>query len=65
MARPNYSHGKRQRELAKKQKREDKMQRRLERKNTPLGAPVEETAPVEGSEPESPENDAGDEGDAT
>jgi hypothetical protein len=31
----NYQHGKRQRELAKKQKREEKLQRKLERKNNP------------------------------
>ncbi len=32
MARQNYSYGKRQRELAKKQKREEKMARKKERK---------------------------------
>lgn len=32
MARTNYSYGKRLRELAKKQKREEKLQRRKERK---------------------------------
>jgi hypothetical protein len=36
LARPNYQHGKRLRELAKKQKREAKMQRRLERKQAGL-----------------------------
>lgn len=42
MARQNYQHGKRQRDLAKKQKREEKLQQRLERKKNPLGAPIEE-----------------------
>jgi hypothetical protein len=41
VARQNYQHGKRQRDLAKKQKREEKLQQRLERKKNPLGAPVE------------------------
>ncbi len=52
MARQNYQHGKRQRELAKKQKHDEKLQRRMERKNNPLSddpnAPAE---PVEGMEP--------------
>ena len=52
MARQNYQHGKRQRELAKKQKHDEKLQRRLERKNNPLSddpnAPVE---PADGAEP--------------
>ena len=39
MARTNYQHGKRLRELAKKQKREEKAARRKERKET--GAPGE------------------------
>ncbi|MFN7987123.1 MAG: hypothetical protein U0529_06595 [Thermoanaerobaculia bacterium] len=33
MARPNYSHSKRQRELVKKQKREEKLAKKLEKKN--------------------------------
>lgn len=33
--RQNYQHGKRQRELAKKQKKEEKLQRKMERKNNP------------------------------
>jgi hypothetical protein len=58
LARTNYSYGKRLRELAKKQKREEKMQKRLERKNagtaspetdSPLEDPAEETA--EGAAP--------------
>lgn len=35
MARQNFQFGKRQRELAKKQKRDEKLQRKLERKNNP------------------------------
>lgn len=35
MARTNHQFGKRQRELAKKQKREEKLQRRAERKLNP------------------------------
>jgi hypothetical protein len=59
VARQNYQHGKRQRELAKKQKQDEKLQRRLERKNNPLSddpnAPVEPgdgTEPIEGEESE-------------
>ena len=59
MARQNYQHGKRQRELAKKQKQDEKLQRRLERKNNPLGddpnAPAEAAdgaEPIEGDESE-------------
>lgn len=51
MARPNYSHSKRQREIAKKQKREEKMARKLEKKNSVPGAPSDETLEVpEGGE---------------
>ena len=51
MARPNYSHSKRQREIAKKQKREEKMARKLEKKNTVPGAPSDENLEVlEGGE---------------
>lgn len=49
MARPNYSHSKRQRELVKKQKREEKLAKKLEKKNTNPDAPAEENA-------ENPEN---------
>jgi hypothetical protein len=35
VARQNFQHGKRQRELAKKQKREEKLQRKLDKKNNP------------------------------
>jgi hypothetical protein len=59
VARQNYQHGKRQRELAKKQKQDEKLQRRLERKNNPLGddpnavaEPGEGTEQIEGEESE-------------
>ncbi len=65
MARQNYQHGKRQRELAKKQKQDEKLQRRLERKNNPLGydpnapaAAADGTEPIEGDESE-PQAEAG------
>ncbi len=65
MARQNYQHGKRQRELAKKQKQDEKLQRRLERKNNPLSddpnAPVDPAEPVETVEGEEPELAAGSE----
>ncbi len=45
MARNNYSFEKRQRELAKKKKREDKRQQKAEaRRNKAEGAPVEPRA---------------------
>ncbi len=46
MGRQNYSHGKRLRELAKKQKREEKLQRKLDKKNAPPGSGPE-IGPVE------------------
>lgn len=49
MARQNFQHGKRQRELAKKQKKEEKLQRKMERKNNPDG-----TEMIEGSEEVNP-----------
>ena len=49
MARPNYSHSKRQREIVKKQKREEKLAKKLEKKNASPDAPSEET--VENVEP--------------
>lgn len=50
MARQNYQHGKRQRELAKKQKQDEKLQRKLERKNNPHpnSEADDATMPVEG-----------------
>ncbi len=50
MARPNYSHSKRQRELVKKQKREEKLARKLEKKNA-----GPEVAQDETGEPVAPE----------
>ena len=52
MARQNFQHSKRQRDLAKKQKREEKQQRKAERKR--LGQLPEGTLPA----PESPESEA-------
>ena len=43
MARPNYSHSKRQRELVKKQKREEKLAKKLEKKNADPNAVSGET----------------------
>ncbi|HNU82973.1 MAG: hypothetical protein GX178_06735 [Acidobacteria bacterium] len=64
MARSNYQYSKRQRELAKKQKREEKLQRKLERKQGG-GGTVDETPeseqlevsgePEAAAEPASPE----------
>jgi hypothetical protein len=45
LARQNFSHGKRQRELAKKHKREEKLQRRLHKKDSAL-QPSPEQAPA-------------------
>ena len=58
LARPNYSHSKRQRELVKKQKREEKLARKLEKKTeNPADAienmkPLDGPVPPEGFEPE-------------
>lgn len=49
MARQNFQHGKRQRELAKKQKREEKMERKLHKKNNPGEDTPEEGTPEEGT----------------
>jgi len=61
VARQNYQHGKRQRELAKKQKQDEKLQRRLERKNNPLSddpnapaMPEDGMEPIEGEESDAP-----------
>ncbi len=47
MARPNYSHSKRQRELVKKQKREEKLARKLEKKSSGIDD-VENMKPLDG-----------------
>lgn len=43
MGRPNYSHSKRQREIVKKQKREEKLAKKLEKKNGNPEAATDET----------------------
>lgn len=50
MARQNFQHGKRQRELAKKQKREEKLERKLHKKNNPGEDTPEEGTPETGAE---------------
>ena len=58
MGRPNYSHSKRQREIVKKQKREEKFAKKLEKKSgTPDGATDEageNVAPVDPTEAPNP-----------
>lgn len=60
MGRPNYSHSKRQREIVKKQKREEKLAKKLEKKSGTPDAGTDESgenvAPVE--PPEAPNPDA-------
>ena len=60
MGRPNYSHSKRQREIVKKQKREEKLAKELEKKSgSPDAAPDETGETVETGEPtEAPNPDA-------
>ncbi len=59
MARDNYSYRKYQRELAKKKKKEEKLQRKLDKKNqadavpapTPVeGAPLNQGEPINGQD---------------
>lgn len=53
MPKPNYAFEKRQRELAKKQKKEEKLQRRTSQQTTsPEGEPVDEAQ----AEPAAPED---------
>ena len=60
MATPNYSYEKRQRELAKKRKAEEKRQRKLQGKTdepgTPGDADAQEPAAGEASPPAEPQN---------
>ncbi|MEO6279672.1 hypothetical protein [Roseateles sp.] len=56
MASPNYSYEKRQRELAKKRKAEDKRQRKLSGKPDEEGAP--EDAPADGEAAPAPADPA-------
>jgi hypothetical protein len=51
MAKPNYSFEKRQRELAKKKKKEEKLQEKASRKNTGLGGNDGTAEPTEGAAP--------------
>jgi hypothetical protein len=51
LARINYQHGKRLRELAKKQKREEKIQKRLERQRTGIAGEAPEGETPAGEEP--------------
>lgn len=58
MAKPNYSFEKRQRELAKKKKKEEKLKDKAGRKvgeggadDAPDGEPATEAVPVEGQPP--------------
>lgn len=53
MAKPNYQYEKRQRDLAKKKKKDEKRQRKLEKKDTggedsPAPSPEDGNPPVEG-----------------
>ena len=43
MGRPNYSHSKRQREIVKKQKREEKLAKKLEKKSGSPDVAADET----------------------
>ena len=60
MGRPNYSHSKRQREIVKKQKREEKLAKKLEKKSgTPDAATDESGENAANVEPtEAPNPDA-------
>ena len=60
MGRPNYSHSKRQREIVKKQKREEKLAKKLEKKSGSPDAATDETGEnVATAEPtEAPNPDA-------
>ena len=52
MAKPNYSFEKRQRDLAKKKKKEEKLQERAARKNVTSGVTEPGTEPVDSLLPE-------------
>ncbi|HEX4966062.1 MAG TPA: hypothetical protein VF173_34955 [Thermoanaerobaculia bacterium] len=51
MAKPNYQHEKRQKDLAKKKKKEEKLRRKAEKANAPKDDPSVEPA---GGESETP-----------
>ena len=46
MGRPNYSHSKRQREIVKKQKREEKLAKKLEKKSGTPDAATDESGEI-------------------
>lgn len=56
MAKPNYGFEKRQRDLRKKQKQEEKRQRKLAGKNAAKGGSAESEAPADQRDPEAPDN---------
>jgi len=57
LGRPNYSHSKRQREIVKKQKREEKLAKKLEKKSGAPDAATDETGEnVATAEPIEPPN---------
>jgi hypothetical protein len=53
LATPNYGYEKRQKELAKKKKKEDKLKSKSERKHDEL-APEDGSTPLDGQPPEAP-----------
>jgi hypothetical protein len=53
VAKPNYSFEKRQRELAKKKKKEDKLKEKAERKSA-TGSPADDVAPGEDPDASAP-----------
>jgi hypothetical protein len=50
LAKPNYAFAKRQRDLAKKQKKEEKRKRKLEQSG-PVSSPDAQPAPIEKTTP--------------
>lgn len=57
LATPNYSYEKRQRELAKKRKAEEKRQRKITNKGSESGDSAEPNPPTEGGTPAQPSGD--------
>lgn len=56
MARQNYGFQKRQKELAKQKKKEQKRLKKLERKGGPEDEPIEGEADTDSSEPDAADN---------
>ncbi|MGH8600231.1 MAG: hypothetical protein ACRET1_06170 [Burkholderiales bacterium] len=56
MAKPNYGFEKRQRDLRKKQKQEEKRQRKLAVKNAAKGDSPELESPADRRDPEAPDS---------